>query len=304
MSPLHIQTPCIESAPLSENNKKKIYLKLEAVQPPGSFKIRGIGRLCIEEYGKGAKHFVCSSGGNAGLAVAYAARKLGVQSTVCVPETTSEMMRNKLKQEGANVVVHGKNWNATDPHARELANEKQTVYIPPFDHPSIWAGNATLIHEIEHKPDVVVVAVGGGGLFCGIVQGLHEKGWKDVPVITAETEGAPTLYTTVKEKKIVVLDQIDTIANSLGATRVCEQALKWTHDHEVIPKVVSDADTVDAVIRFANDHRLLVEPGCGAALSILYRHAKELEKYNNILIIVCGGAGINFSMIDQWKKLL
>ncbi|ANA15325.1 pyridoxal-5'-phosphate-dependent protein beta subunit (plasmid) [Acetobacter pasteurianus NBRC 101655] len=91
---LSIKTPLLESLPLEQLNGTQVWMKMEAAQPSGSFKIRGIGHACEYHYGKGARRFISSSGGNAGLAVAYAGRKLGVPVVVVVPETTSERARH------------------------------------------------------------------------------------------------------------------------------------------------------------------------------------------------------------------
>jgi len=295
MSPLYRETPLIDSPVLSRKLSKEVYLKLENLQPSGSFKNRGIGFLCRQFASEGAKLFVASSGGNAGLAVAHAGNCLGVPVKVVVPETTSPYMRDKIEKEGAEVIVHGENWNASDPLARELSAPESAYYIPPFDHPLIWEGLATMIQEVADaglKPDVVLLSVGGGGLFCGVVEGMRQQGWNDVPVIAVETEGAPTLSRSMEEGKIVTLDAIKTVATSLGATRVTEQALTWTKTHPVISKLVTDDQALRAVEKFADDHRMLVEPACGATLSLLYEQDECLKPFRKILAIVYGGAGI------------
>ena len=95
---LQIQTPLIESRPLSLAAGRTVWLKLDALQPCGSFKLRGVGHACEVHHARGARHFVSSSGGNAGLAVAYAGRKLGVPVTVVVPETTTERAKELLRR--------------------------------------------------------------------------------------------------------------------------------------------------------------------------------------------------------------
>lgn len=295
MRSLYRKTPLIDSDPLSRRLSKRVFLKLENLQPSGSFKNRGIGNLCCQLANQGAELFVASSGGNAGLAVAYAGRILGVPVKVVVPETTSPLMREKIQQEGADLIVHGKNWNESDPLARELAKPKAAYYVPPFDHPLIWQGHATMIKEVAKeglKPDVVLLSVGGGGLFCGVIEGMHQCGWKDVPVIAVETEGAATLARSITEGKAVTLDAITTIATSLGATRVADKALDWIDRHPVMSQVVTDEQAVNAVKSFAGDHRMLVEPACGATLSLLYDEHECLHPFNRILVIVCGGSAI------------
>ena len=106
--PLHIDTPLVESRALSASSGRAVWLKLDALQPSGSFKLRGVGFACETHHARGARRFVSSSGGNAGLAVAYAGRQLGVPVTVVVPETTTERARELLRLEGAEVVVVGR----------------------------------------------------------------------------------------------------------------------------------------------------------------------------------------------------
>lgn len=244
MPKFYIKTPLIESLDLNEIIQSQVYLKMEAIQPSGSFKNRGIGFIC-SHYAKveNAKCFVSSSGGNAGLAVAYSGRLLKVPVKVVIPRSSPQLMVEKIQREGAEVTIHGEDWNEADVLARELAKEPHFFYISPFDHPLIWEGHSSLVHEIKAsgiKPDAIVVAVGGGGLFCGVVQGLHEVGWNDVPVFTAETEGAASFAKSVKEGKLITLEAIKTVATSLGAKRVTQQALDWTKRHPVFPHIVSD----------------------------------------------------------------
>lgn len=299
---LHIKTPLLESRLLNA------FLKMDALQPTGSFKIRGIGNICTQYAQKGQTDcFVSSSGGNAGIAVSYAGRKLGLPVQVVVPTTASPLMVEKIKQEGAQVTLNGCDWNEADEHVQAILHKNpRYAYIPPFDHPLIWAGHSTLIHEVAEdqlKPDVVIVAVGGGGLLCGVIQGLHELGWQDVPVIAAETEGAASMAAALKANRLVTLDSIKTVALSLGARRVAEQAFNWSKKHEIISAVVSDKQALKACVHFADDHRVLVEPACGAALAIIYDRMLDLARFKKPLVIVCGGNAVSLALLNDWKKL-
>ena len=132
-----------------------IYLKLETLQPSGSFKSRALGNFlqkAIASHGSEKPiHFYCASGGNAGLACVVAATMLKRPATIVVPMTTSALMIEKLKTLGADVVQIGNHWSEADAHLREelLGKDENGVYVPPFDHENIWEGNSTISDELE-----------------------------------------------------------------------------------------------------------------------------------------------------------
>lgn len=304
--PLHIETPLFESRELTAHAGRSVWLKLEAMQPPGSFKIRGIGLACEEYVRRGAKRFISSSGGNAGIAVAYAGRHLSVPVVVVVPETTSERAKALIRQEGAELLVHGASWQ--EANALALAMVKASdAFLHPFDDPLLWQGHATLVDEVARsgvKPDAVVLSVGGGGLLCGVVEGLRRNGWADVPVIAVETEGADSFAQSVRAGYRVELAGITSIATSLGARQVCEQAFNWSKQHPVRSVVVSDRAAVSACERFLDDHRIVVEPACGAALALAYGAAPELEGFGTVLVVACGGITATVDQLRGWLQQL
>jgi L-serine/L-threonine ammonia-lyase len=302
--PLHIDTPLIESRPLSLITGRPAWLKLDNLQPSGSFKLRGIGHACETYLARGARRFVSSSGGNAGLAVAHAGRVLGVPVTVVVPETTTERARSLLQLDGASVIEHGASWQEANEFAQSLIGQTD-AFLHPFDDPLVWAGHATLVDEVVRsgiRPDAMVLCVGGGGLLCGVVEGLRRQGWHDIPVVAVETEGAASLHAAIDAGHTVELDRIASVATSLGAKRVCEQALRCTQQHPIQSIVVSDRSALSACERFLVDHRMLVEPACGASLAVAYDHAPALARYRSILIVVCGGATATIDQIREWAR--
>ncbi|KTD51864.1 cysteine synthase [Legionella quinlivanii] len=290
---LHTQTPLIESQYLKNKLNKQVYFKLECLHPPGSFKLRGIGALCQEELQRGAKTFVASSGGNAGIAVAYCAMKLNVPATVIIPETSNPIYIEAIKSYGAKVIVAGKVWDEAHQAALDFAKEHQSAYIPPFDHPTLWKGHASMITETIQqglsKPDAVVLSVGGGGLACGVLEGMHQHGWEKVPLIAVETKGADAFFQSVKANKLVTLDTITSKATSLGAKRVAQKLMDWTKIHKIENVVVSDEEAEQACFSFAQEQRILVELSSGASLSLLYNDHPALRSAQSILVIVCGG---------------
>src|SRR5579875_1224346 len=136
-SPLHIQTPLIEARALSAVAGRSVWLKMEALQPTGSFKLRGIGYACQAQARRGAKRLISSSGGNAGIAVAYAGRQLGLPVSVVVPESTSERAKT----------VHGASWSEANDRAFSMLG-REDAFIHPFDDATIWQGHATMIDEV------------------------------------------------------------------------------------------------------------------------------------------------------------
>ena len=304
MKPLHIHTPLIESLPLSKKWNRRVLLKSENLQPTGSFKIRGIGLLCQTGKNDGVGYFISSSGGNAGYAAAYAAKKLRVPITVFVPSTTPLDFRQRIESLGAEVRVAGDVWDEAHQQALSLSKELGALYISPFDHPLIWKGHSGLIDEIAEeigKPDAIVLSVGGGGLLCGVVEGLQRHGWKDVPVVAVETEGTASFAASLREGKLVTLSEITGIATTLGAKTVAQKAVEWAKRHPIQSVVVTDAEAVSACIAFANEHRCLVEPACGASLSVAYNNQPILEGAETVVIVVCGGIGVDLARIRKWQ---
>ena len=306
MKPLHAVTAYIPHRGLPSGIGRKTFVKLDAHQPTGSFKIRGLGLLCQRLQAQGAKAFVCSSGGNAGLAAAYAGQALGAPVTVVLPGPTPTFMRERIAALGAQVLIEGEVWDQADALARAIAARGEAAYVSPFDHPWIWEGHASLIDEIAAAgaaPDAVVVAVGGGGLLCGVAEGLERNGLTDTAILAVETQGAASLARAIEAGRPVTLERIDTVASSLAARRVADQAFAWTQRRRVVSAVVSDAAAVRACKRFADDHLTLVEPACGAALSLAYDDHPALEPYKRVAVIACGGVVVSLDKLAAWGAL-
>jgi L-serine/L-threonine ammonia-lyase len=304
MNALHIETPFFTSSVLTQKLGRPVWLKLEALQPPGSFKIRGVGLACQEYARRGAQRFVSSSGGNAGIAVAYAGRHLGLPVVVVVPETTTTTAKRLIQRESAEVIVQGASWQEANQFALSMLSPTD-AFLHPFDDPLLWQGHSTLIDEVARtgiKPDAIVLAVGGGGLLCGIVEGLHRHEWQEVPVIAVETAGADSFRRSLAAGHRVELDAITSLASSLGAKQVCEQAFSYAQHHPIHSVVVSDRSALSACRDFLEDHRLLVEPACGAALAVAYERLPVLQELTSVLMIVCGGATMTVAQLQRWLE--
>ncbi|KAI5306661.1 hypothetical protein KEM56_007722 [Ascosphaera pollenicola] len=259
------KTPLVESNILSRQAGCRIFLKLEHIQPGGSFKSRAIGNLVLshikdpENRGK-RLHFFIPSGGNAGLAATVAANSYGFPCTVALPTTIKPLMLNRLIAAGANVVSHGETIDEAAHYMRsvlmkEMAMNHGDAIVPielhPFDREAIWEGVSSLVDELAYQLpqpfeedtgdysdsaipcDAIVCSVGGGGLMNGIIQGLERQSRargsrKDVHILAAETSGSDSLFQSYAKRSLVTLPKITSIASSLGVVRVANKTLENT----------------------------------------------------------------------------
>ncbi|KAJ2904031.1 hypothetical protein MKZ38_008963 [Zalerion maritima] len=327
-----IETPLIPSLELSKKAGCNIYLKLDLLQPSGSFKSRGVGNLMSLALARhprpGTVHYFSSSGGNAGLACATTAATLGRPATICVPTTTTPFMVGKIRGLGAQVIQAGENWAAADKYLRGnlLDEDRGGVYVPPFDHPDIWAGARSVVEEIHRQMDgasgrcatpvdAIVCSVGGGGLLCGIMEGITRLKWpggQRPRVLAMETIGAEGLHLSMKAGKVVTLAEITSLATSLGCTRIADAAFEWAMQGGVVSGTVTDREAVEASVWFADDARLCVEAACGAAISPVY--TGELRRLlgegmsdeewggKNVVLEVCGGSNTGFAQLQEYVR--
>jgi len=304
VSPLHLNTPLLAAPPELFGAGRTVWLKMDALQPSGSFKMRGVCHLVQRRVAEGARAVVCASGGNAGMAATLAARACGVPVTIVVPQSTPASVCEAITARGATLIVHGTFWDESHALATTLAREQGAVYVHPFDDPLLWDGHATLIDEVVRAGvpfDAVVTCVGGGGLVAGIVEGLRRNGRADVPVIAVETEGAASFAAALAAGECVTLPAITSIASSLGARRVTPHLLALAREHEIVSAVVSDAQAVAACSRFADTMRVLVEPACGASLAVLDAQPRLFGRFRSPLVEVCGGMGVTLSKLAAWR---
>ncbi|KAI5779479.1 putative serine family amino acid catabolism-related protein [Geopyxis carbonaria] len=292
-----IRTPLLESNALSKVGGCRVYMKMEMFQPSGSFKSRGIGNLCLKALASRCENdppirFYSSSGGNAGLAAVTASMALGQLCTVVVPESTPEFMKDKIRTAGGKVMTHGASWKEADDHIKELIMADPTgVYCHPFDHPDIWDGHSTMIDEILQdlgsKPDAIITAVGGGGLFIGLM-------------------GAHSLNESLKHNELTTLPAITSIATSLGARTVAMKAFELGLRPNVTAQIVSDRQAASACCELFEDERVAVEAACGAATAIVYsgflpKLLPDLKPQSKVVLIVCGGNNINLETMSRYK---
>ncbi|KAG8732757.1 hypothetical protein FRC12_019145 [Ceratobasidium sp. 428] len=194
-SPMHIETPLV-FAPLMSSRLG--ISSLQNLQPSQSFKYRGMSLYAaraVKEHGPGV-HLVTASGGNAGLALAWAGKALGVRTSIYIPVAAYEVKPGLLAA-GAEVIIGGKDYAAALDSAREFCtNTEHAVLFHAYDHPTLWEGHSTLFHETAKQlpsgttPDAIICSVGGAGLLGGVLRGVNDVGWDQTRVITFETFGS------------------------------------------------------------------------------------------------------------------
>jgi L-serine/L-threonine ammonia-lyase len=256
-----------------------------------SFKIRGMQHLVAHHASKGSNAMICSSGGNAGYAAAIAARAYDVNLEVVLPSTTPVYLQDKIKAQGASIHMHGNQWAEADAWAREQVEARRLTYIHPFDDPLLWEGHSQMITELQdemEQPELVIVSVGGGGLLAGVLKGLEKLQWSSSEVWAVETDGMSS-FAKAQQAGMPVKCDLEGIASSLGANQVSASVLDLSMDFKVRSQLCSDEDCLHSCSEFFHRFQTLVEPACGASLSMIYRHPERLSGYNSVLVIVCGG---------------
>ena len=265
-----------------------VALKLELLQHTGSFKARGmLNRLLAAELPAGSR-VVAASGGNAGLAVAYAARELGLIAHVVVPTTAPPVKVARLRALGAAVVQEGSVY--ADAYGVALAHAERTgaLLVHAYDQPEACAGNGTLALELVEQVgpvDTVLVAVGGGGLAAGVAAALAGR----ARVVGVEPERCPTLHAALAAGKPVDVEVSGLAADSLGAGRVGEVCWTVARATGLSSVLVPDEAIARARGRLWGELRVLAEYGGAAALAALVTGAYLPEPGERVAAIVCGG---------------
>ena len=303
---LHLKTPLLESQPLSQLLGRPVFLKMECYQPVSSFKFRGLGLLCQDRLAKGKRLLVSSSGGNAGYTVAYIGKHFDVKVVVFVPKITPEIFVRQIRDMGATVFQECNSLEEAHELATAYAQKHDGAFIPPFNDPLIWQGHSSmvdeLVNQLPEKPGGIIVSVGGGGMLCGLLQGLHRHHWNDVPIFATEPEGADSFAVSLKMGKIVAIDKTNTVAVTLASKQPMQALQPWLTEHPISALLSTDKQAVNACYHFANDHRVLVEPSCGIALAPVYEKNPALQNLSSVVVIVCGGIGISFDFLQTLRK--
>lgn len=264
-----------------------VTLKLELFQHTGSFKPRGaFNRLLSSQVP--ASGVIAASGGNHGLATAFAARSLGHRAEIFVPEISSPVKVARLRDYGATVNVGGASY--ADAFAASEARVKETgaLVVHAYDQREVLAGQGTVGREFEHQApalDTILIAVGGGGLIGGVAAWYRGR----TKIVGVEPEAAPTLARALEAGAPVDVAIGGVAADSLGARRVGSLMFEVAQKHVERAVLVTD-DAIRAAQRALWETlRIAAEPGGATALSALLSGAYKPEPNERVGVLVCGG---------------
>jgi threonine dehydratase len=264
----------------------ELWLKLEQLQVSGSFKARGMFNRMRADVVPAAG-VVIASGGNAGIAVAYAARALGVRAEVFVPASSSEAKRARLAQLGAVVTVRGASY--ADALAASLDRQATTgaLLMHAYDQREVVAGAGTLAAEVEADagvPDRALVSVGGGGLIAGVCGWFAGRS----RIEALEPALAPTLAAALGAGCPVDVDVAGIAADSLGARRIGDIAWSLARRHVAASHLLADDAIRAAQLALWHGLRLAVEPAAALPLAALATRAVVPRPDEKVLLVICG----------------
>lgn len=277
------RTPVIEVAP-------GLTFKLELLQHTGSFKPRGAFNrlLTAKETGElTGQGIVAASGGNHGLAAAYAARELGVPARIFVPETTPAAKLGKLRTLDADIVQAGSEYAEAYQAALEAQDESGALFVHAYDQPEIVAGQGTVGLELLEQVDgfdTVLVAVGGGGLIAGIATAIGDR----AQVVGVEPALAATMHRALSAGQPTDGTVGGVAADSLGARRLGDHAFAAVRRQHVQSVLVEDDAIVAARKQLWHDHHLATEHGGATAYAALTSGAYSPAEGERVVVVVCG----------------
>ncbi len=284
-------SPLPHSETMSQISGSKVFFKLENLQITGSFKERGalnrLSTLAPEEAQCGV---IAASAGNHGMAVAYHSRRLSIAATIVMPVSAPLVKVTRVRQYGAESVLHGSDYDAAYAEAVRLSGEKAVTFISAFDDPWIVAGQGTVGLEIyEQNPDLdaVVVPVGGGGLIAGMALALKTLKPK-LRVIGVQAEAVPSMKVALENGKAVQLPPAMTIADGIAVRQVGAMPLELVKKYVDEIVTVSEAEIANAVLLLLEIEKTVAEGAAAVPLAALVSRKVALEG-KNIGLVVSGG---------------
>ncbi len=288
------ESPCARSETLSRLTGQQVYLKLENLQMTGSFKERGaLNRLTLLTPAEAARGVIAASAGNHAQGVAYHATRRGVRSVIVMPLATPLVKVTATRGFGAEVILHGANYDEACEEATRLSQLEDMVFLHPFDDPAVMAGQGTIALEmLEQIPglEAVIVPIGGGGLIGGMACALKQTN-PTIRVIGVQTARLPSMRQAVETGAPVTVDAATTIADGIAVRRA------GTLTYPVVRQFVDEIVTVEedeiasAILLLLEREKTLAEGAGAAALAALLQGKTSLSESKGIRVgvLVCGG---------------
>jgi threonine dehydratase len=285
-------SPCAHSRVLSDRLGCEVYLKLENLQMTGSFKERGaankLAQLTAEQRAAGA---LCASAGNHAQGVAFHARRLGIHATVVMPLATPLVKIGATRELGAEVVLHGSNYDEAFCEAQRLHAERGGTFVHGFDDFDVMAGQGTIgLELLQQVPrlDAVVVPIGGGGLISGIAVALKER-LPQIRVYGVQTAAVPSMIAARAAGAAVEVDSRRTIADGIAVKRVGERCFEVGQRY-IDDVIAVDEETIAEAVLLLLEREKTVAEGAGAAAlaGLLSGKLPDLQG-RNVGVIVSGG---------------
>lgn len=301
------ETPLVFMKNFSERYEANIYFKREDIQTVRSYKIRGAYNKILElSEADVKKGIVCASAGNHAQGVAYACKKLKVVATIFMPVTTPHQKIDQVKMFGGEYVtvnLTGDSYDDSQQAAKRFCEENQGSFVHPFDDIDVIAGQGTIGLEIlnscSHPIDYLFIPVGGGGLASGVGSVFNEMS-PDTKLIGVEPKGAPSLTTSLKNRKNTSLNHIEKFVDGAAVKRMGEITFPICQD------LLDDADTIceglicSTILKVYNENALVVEPAGALSIAALEKH-KEQIKGKTVVCIVSGGNN-DITRMEEMKE--
>ncbi len=284
-------SPCARSENFSKLTGNSVYLKLDNLQRTGAFKERGaLNKLMTLKDGEGARGVIAASAGNHAQGLAYHAGRRGVRALICMPLTTPLTKVSATKGYGADVVLHGANYDEACEEALCRSEKERLTFVHPFDDDAVIAGQGTLgLEMLQQIPDVeaIVVPIGGGGLIGGIACAVKETNSK-VQILGVQPARLPSMQVALAEGKAVTLSPAPTIADGIAVRRAGEHTLPLVKKYVDQIATVDEEEIANAILLLLEREKTLAEGAGAAAVAAVLNHKFPLAG-KKVVVLVSGG---------------
>lgn len=295
------ETPLEIARLLSARFHNQIYFKREDLQPVFSFKLRGafnkMFRLSDAEKQRGV---IAASAGNHAQGLALSGAKLGVKTTIVMPEITPAIKINAVKALGGEVVIAGASFDEAYQHTLQLVEHYGYVLVHPFDDLDVIAGQGTIGMELSRQHpdpiDALFISVGGGGLISGVATYIKHL-YPNTKMIGVEHEEAPSMYEAIKQQKRVKLARVGAFADGAAVKQVGENTFEIARQLLDDMILVSTDETCAAIKDMFEETRTMLEPAGALGIAGMKKYIEQHQLKDQQLITITSGANINFDRL-------